>query len=153
MRHHHELPLTGVMELRPDHEAPPHNHCGIKSWPMRHHHETIVKLRHDRTKNMSHQPIIKLSCIPISFQYIINHPTTFHTHIMPSSSIPAHTIKYYMHIHILHTLNRVIQTKLTINNQSMEKNNHRENSRTSLAQARDPRSGTKDLSLKLHVLT
>ena len=23
MRHHHELPLTGVMELRLDHEAPP----------------------------------------------------------------------------------------------------------------------------------
>jgi len=39
MRNQHELPLTGVMELRPDHEAPPHNHRGITSWPMRHHHE------------------------------------------------------------------------------------------------------------------
>jgi len=39
MRHHHELPLIGVMELRPDHETPPRNHRGIMSWPMRHHHE------------------------------------------------------------------------------------------------------------------
>jgi len=30
----HELPLKGVMELRPDHEAPPCNHCGITYWPM-----------------------------------------------------------------------------------------------------------------------
>jgi len=34
MRHHHELPLTGVMKLHPDHEAPPHDHRRITSWPM-----------------------------------------------------------------------------------------------------------------------
>jgi len=34
MRHHHELPLTG-------------GH-GIISWPMRHHHETLVELRPDQ---------------------------------------------------------------------------------------------------------
>jgi len=135
MRHHHELPLTGVMELHPDHEAPPRNHREIMSWPMRRHHEisprnswnyilimrhyneTFVELRPDHTKIMSHQPSMKFSCISISFQYIINHLTTFHTYIMSNSSISAHTIRYYMHIHILHTLNRVIQTKLTINNQ------------------------------------
>jgi len=39
MRHHHELPLTRIMELHPEHEAPPRNHHGIMSWPMRHHHE------------------------------------------------------------------------------------------------------------------
>jgi len=52
MRHHHELQLIGVMELRPDHEAPPHNHRGIKSWPMRHHHETFMELRPDHTNIM-----------------------------------------------------------------------------------------------------
>jgi len=31
MRHHHELPLTKVMELRPNQEAPPCNHHGITS--------------------------------------------------------------------------------------------------------------------------
>jgi len=34
MRHHHELPLKGVMELHPD-------------LTMRHHHETIMELRPD----------------------------------------------------------------------------------------------------------
>jgi len=57
-----------------------------------------------------------------------------------------------MHIHILHTLNRVIQTKLTINNQKHEKNSHGANSCTSLAQAKDPRSGKRGLSLKLQVI-
>ena len=84
---------------------------------MRHHHTTIVELRPDHTKIMSHPPSMKSTCIPTSFQYTINHPTTFHTYIMPNSSIPTHTIRSYMHIQILHTLNRVIQTKLTINNQ------------------------------------
>jgi len=34
-----KLPLTGVMELHSDHEAPPRNQRGITSWPVRHHHE------------------------------------------------------------------------------------------------------------------
>jgi len=58
-----------------------------------------------------------------------------------------------MHIRILHTLNRITQTKLTINNQKHEKNNHGANSRTSLAQAKDSHLGERDLSLKLQVLT
>jgi len=60
MRHHHELPLTGVMELRPDqmrhhheisprdswnyaltNEAPPRNYRGITSWPHQHHVPSI----------------------------------------------------------------------------------------------------------------
>ena len=74
MRHHHEFLLIGVMELRHDHEAPPCNHRGITSWPMRHHHEisprdswnsvltmrhhyeTFVQLHPNHTKIMSHQP-------------------------------------------------------------------------------------------------
>jgi len=47
MRHHHEL-----RELRPKYEAPswaPTNRGhGIMSWPMRHHHATIVELRRDQ---------------------------------------------------------------------------------------------------------
>jgi len=39
------------MELRADHEAPPHNNRGITLWPMRHHHETVMELRPDHTKN------------------------------------------------------------------------------------------------------
>ena len=39
---------------------------------------------------MSHQSSMKLSCIPISFQYIINHPTIFHMYTMPNSSIPTY---------------------------------------------------------------
>ena len=38
--------------------------------------------------------------------FITNHPIRFHTKVIPNSSIPAHTNRYYMHIHILHTLNR-----------------------------------------------
>jgi len=74
MRHQHELPLTRVMELRPNHEAPPRNHHGITSWPMRHHHEISPRdswnyvLNH--TKIMSHQPSINLSCIPIPCQHL-----------------------------------------------------------------------------------
>jgi len=34
----------------------------------------------------------------------------FHTKVIPNSSTPAHTIRYYMHIHILHNLNRVNQS-------------------------------------------
>ena len=109
------------MKLRPKNEAPPwaptNKGHGITSWPIRHHHAIIVELRPTHTKIMSHQPSMKSTCIPTSFQYSINHPTTFHRYIMPNSSNPTHTIRSYMHIQILHTLNRVIQTKLTINNQ------------------------------------
>jgi len=38
-RHHRETPTNRVMELRPDHEAPPRNQHGITPWPMRQHHE------------------------------------------------------------------------------------------------------------------
>jgi len=34
----------------------------------------------------------------------------FHARVIPNSSTPAHTIRYYMHIHILHTLNRANQS-------------------------------------------
>jgi len=73
MRHHHELSLTGVMELRLDHEAPPRNHRGISSWPMRHHHEILPRDSWNYvlnyTKSMFHPPSIKLSCIPTPCQH------------------------------------------------------------------------------------
>jgi len=57
-----------------------------------------------------------------------------------------------MNIHILHTSIKEIQTKLIINNQKHGKTSHGAKLRTSLAQAKDPRSSEMDLSLKLHVL-
>ena len=56
MRHHHELPLTGVMELRPDQWGTTMiSHLeihGITPWPMRHHHKTFVKLHPNHTNIM-----------------------------------------------------------------------------------------------------
>jgi len=84
----HEAPpwtLTKrFMELRPLHEAPP--------WDLT---KRFMELRPNHTITMSHQPIIDLSCIPISCQYSTNHPIMFHMHthtqlINSSSSIPAH---------------------------------------------------------------
>jgi len=46
--------------------------------------------------------------------FITKHPIRFHTKIIPKSSIPAYTIRYYMHIHILHTLNRVLQPSIQL---------------------------------------
>ena len=46
----------------------------------------------NHTKIMHYQPNIELSCIPT--QYTTNHPTMFHTHILPSSSIPDPNISY-----------------------------------------------------------
>jgi len=105
MRHHHELPLTRIMKLRPDHQAPPCNHRGITSWPMRHHHEIslrdswnyVLTMRHhhenfvelgpDYTKIMSHQPTQYYhSCQ----QFITNHPFMSHSKVMPNLSISAH---------------------------------------------------------------
>jgi len=40
----------------------------------------IMGLRPIHTIAMSHQPIIELSCIPISCQYLTNRPIMFHTH-------------------------------------------------------------------------
>jgi len=57
-----------------------------------------------------------------------------------------------MHIHILHTSIKEIQTKLIINNQKHGKNSHGAKPQTSLAQAKDPRSSERDLLLKLQVL-
>jgi len=57
-------------------------------------------------------------------------------------------IIYYMHIHILHTLNRVLQPTIQPVTKNMKKNT---NSSTSLAQAMDPRSSERGLSLKLQV--
>ena len=133
MRHHHKLPLTGVMELRPDHVAPPRNQRGITSWPMRHHHEISPRdswnyaltdeappwnyrgitfwlhQHHVPSTNLNHR----------SYQFHVTFITNPPTHVTCQDHakliIPAHTIRSYMHIHILHTLNRVIQTKLTIN--------------------------------------
>ena len=52
-------------------------------------------------------------------------PYSLHAKIMPKLITPIHTIRPYMYIHIHHTLNKVIQTKLTIINQKHEKNNLR----------------------------
>jgi len=53
-----------------------------------------------------HKVIMHINFMPT---FITNHPFMFHTKIIPNSSIPAHIIRYYMHIHILHTLNRANQ--------------------------------------------
>jgi len=54
-----------------------------------------------------------------------------------------------MHIHILHTLNRVLQPTIQPTTKNMKKNTI---SSISLAQAMDPRSGERGLSLKLQTL-
>jgi len=46
-----------------------------------------------------------------------------------------------MHVHILHTQNRVFQAKHTINNQRHGKNSHGAKPQTSLAQATGSRLG------------
>jgi len=55
-------------------EAPPRNHCGITSWPMRHHHKISPRDSWNYvlnyTKIMSHQPSIKLSCILIPCHHL-----------------------------------------------------------------------------------
>jgi len=51
----------------------------------------------------NHKVIMHINSMPT---FITNHPIRFHTKVIPNSSIPAHTNRYYMHIHILHTLNR-----------------------------------------------
>jgi len=84
---------------------------------MRHHHETIVELRPDRTKFMFLQPrqvIIHTNSIST---FVTTHPIhiTCQDHAKLINS--AHTIKDYMHIHILHALNRVFQLNPTTNNQ------------------------------------
>ena len=90
---YNEAPPRTFVELRPNHETPPwapttkkghgimswheaplRNHHGITFWPMRHHHEISPRdswnyvLNH--TKFISHQPSIKLSCIPIPCQNV-----------------------------------------------------------------------------------
>ncbi|QCD94091.1 hypothetical protein DEO72_LG5g2170 [Vigna unguiculata] len=46
---------------------------------------------------------------------------TLTTRIIPNSSIPVHTIRYYMHIHILHTLNRVLHPIIQPTTKNMER--------------------------------
>ena len=82
--------------------------------------------------------------------FITNHPIMFAPKITPNSSISTYTVRYSMHIHILHTLNRVFQPIIQQPTKNMEKNI---NPYTSLAQAKDPHSSKRGLSLKLHVLT
>ena len=54
-----------------------------------------------------------------------------------NSSISGHTVRYFMHIHTHHTLNKVFQPIRQPTTKNMEKNT---NSCTSLTQARGPRS-------------
>jgi len=90
MRHHHELSLTRVMELRPDHEAPLRNHRGITSWPWGtttkpswNYVLTIPKSCLTNQRNI----IMHTNLMPI---YITNHPFMFRTKIIPNSSNAAH---------------------------------------------------------------
>jgi len=57
-----------------------------------------------------------------------------------------------MHIHILHALNKVIQSIMQPTTENMEENNVRARLCTSLAQAMGPRSSEMCLSLKLQAL-
>jgi len=71
------------------HEAPPRNHRGITSWPMRHHHEISHRdscnyiLNH--TKIMSptkYKVILRTNFIQT---FITHHQFVFHTKIIPRS--------------------------------------------------------------------
>ena len=83
MRHHHEISPRD-------------------SWnyvlTIRHHHETFMELRPDHTKIIHNKPNIRLSCIPISYQYLTNHPIMFHTnnHTKLLNAIPI--VSYRIHI-------------------------------------------------------
>jgi len=69
MRHHHELPPKRVMELRPDHEAPP--------WDLT---KRFMKLRPKPYQNHAsptqHRIFMHTNLMPI---YITNHPIMLHT--------------------------------------------------------------------------
>jgi len=58
-----------------------------------------------------------------------------------------------MHIHILHALNKVIQSIMQLTTKNKEENSVRACSCTSLAQAIGPRLGERGFSLKLQALT
>jgi len=77
MRHHHEHPLAGVMELRPDHWSTTlKSHLEISR--ITHWHESIIL-------NQSRMIYHTYTHIHVTYQLYINH--LFH---VPSESIPIH---------------------------------------------------------------
>ena len=82
--------------------------------------------------------------------FITNHPNNKSmTYFVPSIPISIHRNQITMHIHILHTLNRVLQPSIQPTIKNLGKNIH---SCTNLAYAMDPCSGERGLSLKLQGL-
>ena len=90
MGHHHELPLTGVTELRPNqlrhhHEVSPRGSWNYVLTKMSHHYESIMGLRPNHINIIVH-----LSTI------------TFHSHTNPISLLSP-TTPYSIHAKLMLT--------------------------------------------------
>ena len=77
---------------------------------MRFHQEVhgiTSNSHHSHVSPTNHRFIMHINLMPIS-----NQPTNHDScvHLYQAHQFPVHTIIYYMHIHILHTLNRILQS-------------------------------------------